>query len=46
MQETLDIQAADTAFAAGIKPQDALPEEEATERKGSSGSKKRERLGG
>jgi chromosome segregation protein len=46
VQETLDIQAADTAFAAGIKPQDALPEEEATERKVERLKAERERLGG
>ncbi len=46
VQETLDIQAADTAFAAGIKPQDALPEEEPTERKVERLKAERERLGG
>ena len=46
VQETLDIQAADTAFAAGIKPQDALPEEDATERKVERLKVERERLGG
>jgi len=46
VQETLDIQAADTAIAAGIKPQDALPEEEATERKVERLKNERERLGG
>ena len=46
VQETLDIQAADTAFAAGIRPQDALPEEEATERKVERLKAERERLGG
>src|SRR5690606_2863612 len=46
VQETLDIQAADTAFAAGIKPQDTLPEEDATERKVERLKAERERLGG
>ena len=46
VQETLDIQAVDTAFAAGIKPQDALPEEDATERKVERLKSERERLGG
>jgi chromosome segregation protein len=46
VQETLDIQASETAFAAGIKPQDALPEEDATERKVERLKAERERLGG
>jgi chromosome segregation protein len=46
VQETLDIQAADTAMAAGIRPQDALPEEEHTERKVERLKAERERLGG
>lgn len=46
VQETLDIQAADTAMAAGIRPQDALPEEEAVERKVERLKSERERLGG
>jgi chromosome segregation protein len=46
VQETLDIQAADTAQAAGIRPQDSLPEEEATERKVERLKNERERLGG
>ncbi len=46
VQETLDIQAADTAFAAGIKPQDALPDEDSVERKVERLKAERERLGG
>ena len=46
VQETLDIEATETAFAAGIKPQDALPEEEAIERKVERLKAERERLGG
>jgi chromosome segregation protein len=46
VQETLDIQAAETAMAAGIKPQDALPEEENVERKVERLKAERERLGG
>ncbi len=46
VQETLDIEAADTASAAGIRPQDALPEEAATERKVERLKAERERLGG
>jgi chromosome segregation protein len=46
VQETLDIQAPDTAFAAGIKPQDALPDEDAVERKVERLKNERERLGG
>jgi chromosome segregation protein len=46
VQETLDIQAAETATAAGIRPQDTLPEEEHTERKVERLKAERERLGG
>jgi chromosome segregation protein len=46
VQETLDIQAAETAQAAGIRPQDALPEEENIERKVERLKSERERLGG
>jgi chromosome segregation protein len=46
VQETLDIQAADTALAAGIRPQDALPEEQAIENKVERLKAERERLGG
>jgi chromosome segregation protein len=46
VQETLDIQAAETAQAAGIRPQDTLPEEDATERKVERLKAERERLGG
>jgi len=46
VEETLDIQAADTAQAAGIRPQDTLPEEDATERRVERLKAERERLGG
>jgi chromosome segregation protein len=46
VQETLDIEAADTAQAAGIRPQDALPEEANVERKVERLKAERERLGG
>jgi chromosome segregation protein len=46
VQETLDIQAAETAQAAGIRPQDALPDEENVERKVERLKAERERLGG
>jgi len=44
--ETLDIQAVETAQAAGIRPQDALPDEENMERKVERLKAERERLGG
>ncbi len=44
--ETLDIQAADTSQAAGIRPQDTLPEEDSVERKVERLKAERERLGG
>jgi chromosome segregation protein len=46
VQETLDIQASETAVAAGIRPQDALPDEENIERKVERLKAERERLGG
>jgi len=46
VQETLDIQASETATAAGIRPQDALPDEENVERKVERLKAERERLGG
>ncbi|MEO8757279.1 MAG: chromosome segregation SMC family protein, partial [Devosia sp.] len=46
VQETLDIDATETAQAAGIRPQDALPEEENIERKVERLKAERERLGG
>ncbi len=46
MQETLDIDATETAQAAGIRPQEALPEEDAIERKVERLKAERERLGG
>jgi len=46
VQETLDIEADDTAQAAGIRPQDALPEEDNVERKVERLKAERERLGG
>ena len=46
VEETLDIQAAETASAAGIRPQDTLPEEEQTERRVERLKAERERLGG
>ncbi|MBI4922870.1 MAG: AAA family ATPase [Devosia nanyangense] len=44
--ETLDIEAAETAQAAGIRPQDTLPDEEHVERKVERLKAERERLGG
>jgi chromosome segregation protein len=46
VQETLDIQAVETAQAAGIRPQDALPEESQIEHKVERLKNERERLGG
>jgi chromosome segregation protein len=46
VQETLDIAAPETAQAAGIRPQDTLPEEDAVERKVDRLKAERERLGG
>ena len=46
VQETLDIQASETSQAAGIRPQDALPEEDNVERKVERLKAERERLGG
>ncbi len=46
VQETLDIDASETAQAAGIRPQDALPEEANVERKVERLKAERERLGG
>jgi chromosome segregation protein len=46
VQETLQIDAADTAEAAGIKPQDQLPQEHAVEQKVERLKAERERLGG
>jgi chromosome segregation protein len=46
VQETLDIEASETAQAAGIRPQDTLPEEENIERKVERLKAERERLGG
>src|SRR5262249_50838809 len=44
--ETLDIEATETAQAANIRPQDALPDEENVERKVERLKNERERLGG
>jgi chromosome segregation protein len=44
--ETLQIEAEETAAAAGIKPEQALPEEKATEQKVERLKNERERLGG
>jgi chromosome segregation protein len=46
VQETLDIDATETAVAAGIRAQDSLPEEDAVERKVERLKAERERLGG
>jgi chromosome segregation protein len=46
VQETLDIEASDTAQAANIRPQDTLPEEDAVEHKVERLKAERERLGG
>ncbi len=46
VQETLDISASETSQAAGIRPQDTLPEEENIERKVERLKAERERLGG
>ncbi|MEQ1900915.1 MAG: chromosome segregation SMC family protein [Devosia sp.] len=46
VQETLDIDASETAQAAGIRPQDTLPEEDNVERKVERLKAERERLGG
>ncbi|MEQ1771811.1 MAG: chromosome segregation protein SMC, partial [Devosia sp.] len=46
VQETLDIDASETLQAAGIKPQDALPDEDAMAHKVDRLKAERERLGG